>query len=144
MSSMSDSNGWRFDQVLEALERAATAEAGEHAAAAYRGRIVLECLLEQAGPAARPTHDTLAGLYVDTPPHLPLDAAGPSHYAAIAAELGLRPGLTSQELARARRAFALANHPDRLSAEHRDRATRRMAMANILIDRALKAGRTQA
>ncbi len=147
MSPAFNSDGWRFEQALQAAERAATtatAETGERAAAAYRGRIVLECLPEQAGPAARPTHDTLAGLYVDAPSQLPPGTHEPSHYAAIAEELGLEPRLTSLELTRMRRAFALANHPDRLAPEHRDQATRRMAIANILIDRALKAVRTRA
>ena len=146
MSPAFNSDGWRFEQALQAAERAATtatAETGERAAAAYRGRIVLECLPEQAGPTTHPTHDTLAGLYVDTPPPPPVGLADPSHYAAIAEELGLEPGLTPRELTRRRRAFALANHPDRLALEHRAQATRRMAIANILIDRALKARCTQ-
>lgn len=144
MSPTSIADGWRFDQVLEAVGREADLDkAGERAAAAYRGRIVLECLLEQAGQATPPNRDTLAELYVDMPQHLPLDAAGPSHYAAVAEELGLRPGLTSQQLSGIRRTFALANHPDRVAPAHRDHATRRMAIANILIDRALKEGRNQ-
>jgi len=143
MSPTSNSDGWRFDQVLEAVGRAATAEAGASAAAAYRGRIVLECLLEQAGRAPPPTRDTLAELYVDVPQQLPLDAARPSDYAAVAEELGLRPGLTSRQLSGIRRAFALANHPDRVPSPRRGQATRRMAIANILIDRALKEGRNR-
>lgn len=146
MSPLANSDSRRFEQALKAAERAATgvtAESGEWSAAAYRGRIVLECLMEQAEHAAHPTRDTLAGLYVEVSPHLPPYAADASHYAGVAEELGLRPGLASQELARMRRAFALANHPDRFGPEHRDEATRRMAIANILIDRALKADRTQ-
>ena len=146
MSPLANSDGRCFEQALRAAERTATgvtAESGEWSAAAYRGRIVLACLLEQAEQAAHPTHDTLAGLYVEVSPHLPPHAAMASHYAGVADELGLRPGLASQELARMRRAFALANHPDRFGPEHRDEATRRMAIANILIDRALKTDRTQ-
>jgi hypothetical protein len=98
-------------------------------------------LLEQAGRAASPTRDTLAELYVDMPQHLPSDTARSSDYAAVAEELGLSPGLTSRRLSGIRRAFALANHPDRAPPPHRGQATRRMAIANILIDRALKEGR---
>lgn len=58
---------------------------------------------------------------------------------AVAAQLRLRPRLTAQELRRIRRAFALANHPDRVPAPLRERATRRMVIANTLIDTALKA-----
>jgi hypothetical protein len=124
-----------FDQVLDAVSRAAKSETGESTAAAYRGRIVLECLLEQAEHAALPSTDALAELYVEGVPHLP---PGPVHFAAVAEELGLRPGLTPAELGRIRRSFALANHPDRAAPAHRDEATRRMAIANILIDRALR------
>ncbi len=52
---------------------------------------------------------------------------------AIAAELGLakaRPG----DLARMRRSFALANHPDRVAPHLRQRAMVRMQLANMLID----------
>jgi len=143
MSPTSNSDGWRFDQVLEAVEREAELDKAGERAAAYRGRIVLECLLEQAGRAPSPTRDTLAELYVDMPQQLPLDAARPSDYAAVAEELGLRPGLTSRQLSGIRRAFALANHPDRIPSPHRGQATRRMAIANILIDRALKEGRNR-
>jgi hypothetical protein len=137
MSATPNADDRGFDQVLEAVERAATSETGERAAAAYRGRIVLECLLEQAEHAARPSHDALTELYVERPQ--PVPAPGPADYASVAEELGLRPGLTPRELNASRRAFALANHPDRVPHPHRDEATRRMAIANILVDRALRA-----
>ena len=57
----------------------------------------------------------------------------------IAAELGL-PGLkTAAELARARRRFMWDNHPDRRGQLDRDLANRRVALANMLFDRALAA-----
>jgi hypothetical protein len=147
MSPLANSDSRRFEQALKAAERAATGiraeSGGEGSAATYRGRIVLDCLMEQAEQAAHPTHDTLAGLYEKVSSHLPPYTADASHYAEVAEELGLRPGLASQELTRMRRAFALANHPDRFGPEHHDQATRRMAIANILIDRALKAGRIE-
>jgi hypothetical protein len=140
MPPTSTNDGWRFAQALEAVGRTAAAEASESTAATYRGRIVLECLLEQAERAAAPDRDTLAELYVEMPqrPTPP----GPTHFAAVAEELGLRPGLTPWELGRVRRNFALSNHPDRVLPAHRDQATRRMAIANILIDRALREGRS--
>jgi hypothetical protein len=55
----------------------------------------------------------------------------------LACELGLAEGLTTREIERIRRSFALANHPDRVSADQRDLATRRMTVANMLIDKAL-------
>ena len=57
----------------------------------------------------------------------------------VAEELRLRPRLTAKELRRIRREFARGNHPDRVPASLRERATRRMIIANTLIDQALKA-----
>ena len=53
----------------------------------------------------------------------------------ILSELGLRAGATEDEIAILRREFALRNHPDRVPAELRDVATRRMMIANDLMDR---------
>jgi hypothetical protein len=139
MSPPSTSDGQCFGEILDAVGRAATAETDDRTAAAYRGRIVLECLLEQAGQAPRPTHETLTELYVESPQKRPLPK--PAHYRSVAEELGLRPGLTAHQLNASRRAFALANHPDRVAPPDRDQATRRMAIANILIDRALREAR---
>jgi hypothetical protein len=58
--------------------------------------------------------------------------------ASLAHELGLRAGLTRFELKRLRRAFALRNHPDRLDPSRREAASRRMKVANALIDAALR------
>jgi hypothetical protein len=57
----------------------------------------------------------------------------------IARELGLSPGLSARELERVRRDFALASHPDRALPWQRELATRRMSLANMLIDQALAA-----
>jgi hypothetical protein len=53
----------------------------------------------------------------------------------ILSELGLHSGATEEEIALLRREFALRNHPDRVPAELRDIATRRMMIANDLMDR---------
>ena len=57
---------------------------------------------------------------------------------SISNELRITDKMTSSELARLRRRFAMANHPDRVLAEEREIATRRMMVANMLIDRAMK------
>jgi hypothetical protein len=62
----------------------------------------------------------------------------------LARELGLAEDLTTREIERIRRSFALANHPDRVQAFQRDLATRRMTVANMLIDRALAERRRKA
>ena len=63
---------------------------------------------------------------------------------AIAGELGLTPALGARDLERIRREFALANHPDRVLPAARDLATRRMTIANMLIDQALQDRKRQA
>ncbi|MGD0721225.1 MAG: hypothetical protein ABR970_09300 [Roseiarcus sp.] len=55
---------------------------------------------------------------------------------AIGRELGLREGLSHEQLNRLRRLFMWRNHPDRHGEAHREIATRRVAIANMLVDRA--------
>ena len=57
---------------------------------------------------------------------------------AIAAELRITAGMTFSDLNRLRRKFALANHPDRAGLAEQEHATRRMMVANMLIDREVK------
>lgn len=56
----------------------------------------------------------------------------------LADELSLSPDLSTEDLKRLRREFAIYNHPDRVSSAERERATRRMTLVNVLIDKALK------
>jgi hypothetical protein len=56
---------------------------------------------------------------------------------AIAEELGLASFSTRDELHRARRRFMWRHHPDRSPEIHAALANRRVAIANMLIDRAL-------
>ncbi|GAA4112030.1 hypothetical protein ACFFTN_25150 [Aminobacter aganoensis] len=57
----------------------------------------------------------------------------------IAAELGLADAKPA-DLARMRRIFALANHPDRVAPHLRQRAMVRMQLANMMIDDAKRRG----
>jgi hypothetical protein len=80
--------------------------------------------------------EALSRIYADEEspaPSLPEDCEPD----ALARELGLAEDLTTREVERIRRSFALANHPDRVSADQRSLATRRMTVANMLIDKAL-------
>lgn len=61
----------------------------------------------------------------------------------IAAELAIGFHDTPPSLGLKRRAFARINHPDRVHSDYRDNATRRMMIANMLIDRALSEARTR-
>jgi len=56
----------------------------------------------------------------------------------IAEELGLARPLDTADLRQLRRDFAKQNHPDRCAPAQRPRAARRMSIANMLIDAALK------
>jgi hypothetical protein len=58
---------------------------------------------------------------------------------AVAEELGLEGLKTATDIAQARRRFMWDNHPDRRKDLDRDLANRRVAIANMLLDRALAA-----
>jgi hypothetical protein len=62
----------------------------------------------------------------------------PADPQSVADELRISAGMTLADLSRLRRQFALANHPDRVGASEREIATRRMMIANMLIDRERK------
>lgn len=78
----------------------------------------------------------LARMYADESPRK-AQAALRSEQEAVEAELCLSPDHTAADLRRIRREFALANHPDRVAPSWRQQATRRMTIANSLIDNAL-------
>jgi len=80
----------------------------------------------------------LAHLYAEARAGAAAEQPGISEAESIAEELCLRGQLSAKDLRRIRREFALGNHPDRVSAPRRERATRRMIIANALIDQALK------
>lgn len=56
----------------------------------------------------------------------------------IAAELAISQHDTLQSLGDKRRSFAKANHPDSVHPLFRDNATKRMTLANLLIDEAIR------
>lgn len=56
----------------------------------------------------------------------------------IAAELDISARDTVQSLGEKRRAFAKKNHPDSVDPPFRENATKRMTVANLLIDKALR------
>jgi hypothetical protein len=73
------------------------------------------------------------------PPPIKLDVPPPSDDPeSIATELELASFSTSDEFHRARRRFMWRNHPDRRPEIPSALANRRVAIANMLIDRALK------
>ena len=63
---------------------------------------------------------------------------------AVTQELQLSDDLEPPDLERKRRTFAYRNHPDRVGPAHKMQALRRMTVANVLIDQALKTARARA
>ena len=58
--------------------------------------------------------------------------------AEIAADLDLKSNDRPEILMAKRRAFAMLNHPDRVDPQFKAEATRRMTVANMLVDQALR------
>jgi hypothetical protein len=128
-----------FTRILEAALRA-RGEDGEAASAGHQHR-ASDPQVQQAiddllsSPAFVPV-GKLAQLYSEdrtATGQVPQDL-----YRFLADELHLSPDLTVDELRRLRREFAAGNHPDRVDPAERLRATRRMSLVNVLIDKALK------
>lgn len=138
-----------FGRILAARARHALGEpeamtAGGTPSGPYIGD-VLSGIQERSDRPAEDPAPKLAGLYEmeDRQPEPTGQVMPPATLDAIADELRLTADLTPDALARLRRDFALANHPDRAEPAQRDLATRRMMAANVLIDQALKDKRNQ-
>jgi hypothetical protein len=86
-----------------------------------------------ARPRGFPAADTFGAEADDRPQVAP--STDPTE---IERDLAIRSGLSPAQLKRLRRAFAGANHPDRMPSQHRTAATIRMQVANRLIDEALR------
>jgi hypothetical protein len=144
-----DTDGWAsFESVLDEFERPME-EAGETSAA--------ESLLIGAFATFAPPIDVgrqgLAAAdrwdqvldWIGDPPEPPVRPAAALSVDpdTIAAELGLARAASRDDLKRARRRFMWENHPDRRPDAPSELANRRVAIANMLIDRAEQALRTR-
>ncbi|MFS2155425.1 hypothetical protein [Rhizobium sp. Rhizsp42] len=90
-------------------------------------------------PPAEPSPEPVAAPLPEIEP----EPIMPEHLARttmpeIAAELAISANDTIQSLSDKRRGFAKANHPDRVHPLFRDNATKRMTIANQLIDEAIR------
>jgi len=132
-----------FAQVLEEAARSAGVDAGEWVETT-RPRHVGPSLLDALTDAVRELRvsnlSTMLQAYLE---HQSVRKPAPRRSMAtdlksISDELRITEKMTSSELTRLRRRFAMTNHPDRVLVDEREIATRRMMVANMLIDRALK------
>lgn len=138
-----------FSHILDARVRAAADEPDAGAEAPLASLTRLEAVLDHTrGPDTAQAYvsvDALARAYGDehpmfTEPELRLYR---SDIETVAGELGLVPHMTIEDLNRRRRDFAMTNHPDRVPLGQRGTATRRMTIANMLVDQAVKEKRNQ-
>lgn len=133
-----------FETVLEGMDR--EEEPAEDIGAAYaapRGLrssfVGLAGETDTAEPIDAPLDWAVLFDGYAPPPKLeePPSWLGRLSEAEIAQDLALDLCRGVADIRERRRAFALANHPDRVGADYRDAATRRMMVANQLIDAAL-------
>ncbi|MBO9125183.1 MULTISPECIES: hypothetical protein [unclassified Rhizobium] len=90
-----------------------------------------------AEPSPAPVAEPLPEIEPEPEPVMPEHLARTA-LPEIAAELAISANDTVQSLSDKRRGFAKANHPDRVHPLFRDNATKRMTIANQLIDEAIR------
>lgn len=133
-----------FAMLLDAIQGDRRDERGSHVRLRPVGNpaFAVQFVSDPANPI---TAEMLGGLYVDELVYDPSTAADmpppntSTNPREIAAELAITAMTTTAELYRLRRTFALNNHPDRLAPHYRESATRRMMVANRMIDDAIAA-----
>jgi len=125
-----------FEAVLGSLRQECGADRGGTGAG---GRPFASVFFLAEGELARGFAATAERAFEDFVPPTPLPSDAPD---AIASELGLSGIADPAILRRLRRRFLWANHPDRRPDLPGDLANRRVAIANMLIDRALKVNRS--
>jgi hypothetical protein len=129
-----------FAQVLDSVLRTAGVNDGDHSLLRARTRRDAATRVEPMGAPhrGRPSSASLDSYREHRAVHRTPRTMKPSDPQSVAAELAIATHMTLADLARLRRTFARANHPDRVTAPERENATRRMMIANMLIDREMK------
>lgn len=148
-------NSRERDEFLKALEearRAAMADvdggaASPRAPTAHPGGTEFRHAIDRMAGKVRSyiSAGLLARLYNDGLSRRPGTGTAPesvlppkSEHEQVMDELHLTPNLTPTDLMLRRRKFAKTNHPDRVPLAVREVATRRMTIANTVIDEALR------
>lgn len=135
-----------FDAILETLREPDDAQEAAAVAAPYAvAPVVAVPLAGDAPPAPGESHlfeHAFAWVPEPDAPQPPPPAPPPvravEDLETIARELDLAPNASAEELHRARRRFMWENHPDRRPDLDPESASRRVGIANMLIDRALR------
>jgi hypothetical protein len=123
-----------------------------HRVAGFTTSLAFDVMEGVSAPSARPGQAYIDNLEAEAapapaePPPAPEpepDPVMPAHLARtaphdIAAELSISQHDTAHSLSDKRRSFAKANHPDGVHPLFRDNATKRMTIANLLIDEAIR------
>lgn len=94
--------------------------------------MAVDCLMARATDQPEASADFFAKFYADA--WSKTQAIERPEHEQVAVELNISAALSVEDLGRLRREFALGNHPDRLPQCYREQATRRMTIANTLID----------
>ena len=146
MSRATSSSRAEFTEILEALQRsfddpaAATPRISD-----FQLREILDGLPETGEDHTYVPSQILGKIYADAHnPRPPAPEPPKTEEEIVADALKLAPELSIDDLLRIRREYALENHPDRVAPELREQATRRMTIANMLIDQAVRERRSKA
>jgi hypothetical protein len=123
-----------FEAALEQVRRADTFEARSFVNPLASASPPTGGATIRGGPSLDQALDWIAELDDSAPASDPVSTD--DSIEGVAGELGLSPALTREDLNRARRRFMWRNHPDRRDEIGREIANRRVAIANMLIDRA--------
>jgi hypothetical protein len=130
-----------FSEVLESTFRSAglefdDARKAERPRASRRAAVRLHQLSEFDRELPTSTLSVPLESYLEHQDKSKLSRVGkPADPRSVADELHITTQMTLTDLNRLRREYALANHPDRAGSADRENATRRMMVANMLIDR---------
>ncbi len=162
---MKSSNASNRDEFLEALEEARRAALGDmneqddgplrpetsHPASFEFKRVIDDLAVKVRSYVSA---NILSRLYAEIasqpeqprvePPRSPPPLPPRSEQEQVLDELHLTPNLTANDLVKLRREYAKTHHPDRVLPNSRDEATRRMTIANVLIDEALRSKKPRA
>jgi hypothetical protein len=139
MATMSRDFGSMLDELIAAEEAARSAAAHVGGVDFLAAMDELQAKGIQIGDrTAAARYDEMAADRISEPVaarpvRAPLPSLDP---ADIGRELGIEALREVAALDAARRKFAFANHPDRVSPELRERAEQRMRVANMLVDQA--------